>query len=335
MGCNNLKRVLFRADANPKIGIGDLMSLIHLSYYFKTDGWETFFMIRSYTAGLRLAEQYGIVNCEIIDNNITIPEEVCAINKFVHEKNISLIFFEVTENRVSDYVGISSDVYKACVSFDGFILPDMDVVVDWDVEATRFFQPEKYSKTKFLLGPEYVILPFNFDFDRIKKRKYTNTPERLLICMGGADEFNLTCRVVNVLKKQKIKLQTTIVIGAGYAFRNELEDSLKNAAFPCEIKENISDMFEEYMKCDIAIGTGGLTSSELVATRTPALLIAAYEHQVARCKYFHKKGWVYYLGYRGFKSNEMSDNLIMVSMSNCDQFFDTYAILKACNEFVT
>ena len=330
---SRFKKVLFRADAKPEIGIGDLMSLIHLSKYFEADGWTTFFMIRSYPAALKLVERYEIEHLKIIESSISIPEEVATINQFLLDNDIDLVFFEITENRLSDYTGITSDVYKACVSFDGYILPDMDLVVDWDVEAEKYFQPQKYPDTKFLLGPEYVILPFDFDMKRVAKRAFNIPPKRLLICMGGADEFNLTCKIVNALIEQKNKMHITIIIGSGYEYREELEHCLKNSELSFEIKENISNMFEEYMACDVAIGTGGLTSSELVATRTTAFLIAAYQHQEARCRYFDEKGWAIYLGNRNEWKKDFSIIFNKKMENRPSACFNTKAIVMACNGF--
>ena len=159
-----MTKVLFRADARPAIGIGDLMSLINLSKYFKESGWEVHFMIRGYDAGLKLAKKYNLHRLSILPPNISVTNEIEAINQYSEQNSIDLLFFEITERKLTEYQGISTGIKKACISFDGKILPDMDLVVDWDVEASIYFVPEKYLKTRFLLGPEYVVLPFDFNF---------------------------------------------------------------------------------------------------------------------------------------------------------------------------
>ena len=68
-------------------------------------------------------------------------------------------------------------------------------------------------------------------------------------------------------------------------------------------------MLEEYLLVDIAIGAGGLISSELVASRTPALLLATCEHQVARCQYYETQGQVKYLGHRTFDEKDILASL--------------------------
>ncbi len=330
-----MKKVLFRADANKSIGIGDLMSLVHLSHYFEADSWECFFMVKNYPAAIRLAEKYRVKNLIVIDQQTRIPAEVEMINKVAGELGVDLLFFELTENKLSDYVGLTPHLKKACVSFDGSILPDLHLVIDWDVAAHDFFQAELFEKTRFFLGPEYVILPFNFEYGRIRSRKYNSTPEKLLVCMGGSDEFNFTQKLIKVLIKHNVKMKLNIIVGAGYEYTSALTESLDGQRIDFVIKQNITDMFEEYIDCDVAVGAGGLTASELVATRTPAVLIATYEHQIARCRYFSEKGWVTFLGFRTVNEEMLLRSLLASPPKPHDadmKIFDTYKIVEACNE---
>lgn len=328
------KRILFRADAFPAIGTGDLMSLINLSFYFEADGWQTFFMVKSHKAAQKLIDKYAIDNVRMLDTGISIPSEVKAINRYVELNGIDLVFFEITENRLSDYQGLVPDVAKACVCFDGKIPDGMDLVMDWDVEYARYFQPEKYPGTKFILGPEYVILPYSFDQERIRKRRFRKPPEKILICMGGADEHDFTRKVVKKVTGSAPHLEMVIIVGAGYEHKDELQRYLSKKGCRYTIKENISTMFEEYLNCDVAVGAGGLVSSELVATGTPALLIATYQHQEARCSYYAQNGWATYLGNReNWDITDRNFNNAMVCKTP-EIFCGTEIIVNACNEFV-
>jgi spore coat polysaccharide biosynthesis predicted glycosyltransferase SpsG len=200
---------------------------------------------------------------------------------------------------------------KAAVSFDGNLLEDLSLVVSWVPNTSQLFFPEKFPNTRFLLGYQFVTLPPEFfDDHRIKNRQYKYNPEKVLVAMGGADENNLTQKVVDVLIKSNIDLQVTIVVGGGYEFSEELEKVLRISGLNFCLKNNITNMLEEYLKCDVAIGAGGLTASELVASRTPSLLIAAYEHQIERCMFFQSKGWVRYLGFRNINIDEIKNNIL-------------------------
>jgi len=168
-----MRKILFRADAKPSIGIGDLMSLVHLSRYFEDSGWETHFMIRGYDAGVKLASRYNLKRLEILPPGVSVMDEVDAINQYSIKNSIDMLFFEITERKLTEYQGLLSEVKKACVCFDGVILDDFHLVVDWDVEASRYFIPKDYPNTIYLLGPEYVVLPKEYYCDlRIKERNY-------------------------------------------------------------------------------------------------------------------------------------------------------------------
>jgi spore coat polysaccharide biosynthesis predicted glycosyltransferase SpsG len=321
-----VKKIVFRADAALHIGIGDLMSLIHISNYFSEE-YEKYFIIRSYKAGIDLAKKYNVENCFIIDKDCTLDEEVYYINNFINEKNIDIIFFEITERKLSEYIRINKDIKKVAVNFDGYILDDLDLIIDWDVEAYKYFDTNKYSNTKFLLGPEYVILPKEFYSSKVYNRKVSLLKNKVLIAMGGADEFDFTGKVVNLLLKSNLDIELNIIIGSGYEFRKELENILEQSNIKYIIKQNITNMLDEYLSCDIGIGAGGLTSSELVATQTSAILIATYEHQIARCKYFEQKGWAKYLGFKEFKSSDLIDAILNPLIITDKNIFNTKKIV--------
>lgn len=327
-----MKKILFRADAKPSIGIGDLMSLIHLSKYFERDGWEAHFMVRNYPAGIELVEKNKIKFVNVLPGDISVSEEVLHINDYVAEHDINMVFFEITEFKLVEYNGLSSKVKKACVSFDGAIPHGLDLVIDWDVEADKFFDTARFPETNFLLGPEFVILPISFDFSRVVQRKYKRVADNLLVCMGGADEHDFTKKIVDVLINNQIRSKITVILGSGYVNELNLRQSLLAGGLDFNIKKNVQNMFEEYLACDVAVGAGGLTSSELVATRTPSILVATYQHQVARCNYFHSLGVATYLGFRSFDADVLLDKIFALTPPPYSIEFKPEAIVSACNE---
>lgn len=329
MGCDIMtKKILFRADAKPSIGIGDLISLISLSRHFIKAGWEAYFMIKGYEAGLKIAEKYSIPNITVLDTFSSLEDEVKAINTLCERKKISVVFFEITERELSEYKGLSNTFKKAAVSFDGALLNDLSLVVSWAPDTSELFYPEKYPNTRFLLGYEYVTLPPEFHEDiRIQKRQYKPRPERLLVAMGGADEHNLTKKVVDALIRNNIGIALTVIVGSGYEYLNSLEQKLNTSGINFEIKHNVNNMLDEYLMCDVAIGAGGLTASELVASRTPALLIAAYEHQIGRCEFFQKQGWAKYLGFRAFEEEELVCHINNSHLPATTPAFDTWKVV--------
>jgi len=327
-----VKKILFRADAAPHIGIGDLMSLLNLSKYFSD--CKIYFIIKNYRAGVELMAKHNAKNCYSINSDISIEEEVKFINSFINEKNIDMVFFEITERKLSDYVSISKDVKKVAVNFDEHILDDLSLLIDWDVSANKYFDVSKYPNTKFLLGPEFVILPKDFYSNKVLNRKNELNNKKLLIAMGGADEFNFTCKIVKLIIKYNLDFELNIIIGSGYEFRKDLEYNLKKSNLKYVIKENITNMLDEYLNCDIGIGAGGLTSSELIATKTSAILIATYKHQVDRCEYFSDMGWANYLGFKSFNEEDLISAIKNPIKPTGHMIFNTNKIKEMVDELL-
>lgn len=327
------KKILFRADAKPSIGTGDLLSLIQLSRHFLKRGWEAYFIIKNHKTAINLASGYDVKNIEVIDKKIKIAHEVEVINNFCQTNDISLVFFEITGRRLTDYKGLLPHMPKAAVCFDGLYPSDFKIIVNWDTDAESLFNIRNQSALYFL-GPEYVILSPDFDMDRIKLRKYKTKAQNIMIAMGGADELDFTSRVVDYFIDMKPDFKINIIIGSGYPYKDSLLGKLKNSSLDYEIRSNITNMFDQYMEADIAIGAGGLTSYEIVATKTPGIVFSLYEHQRARCRYFHDKGFVKYMGFRNFDRilfAEYLNGLIGFKPSVSPFSLKTHEILEACD----
>jgi len=330
-----MKKIVFRADAKPAIGTGDLVSLINLAKYFQQAEWQVHFIVKDNPAALKLLKKHKATNSLMLESRIGIDSEIEKMNNYIEKNGIHVIMLEITERKLTEYAALSEKAIKACINFDGIIPEDIKLVVDWDVDANAIFDTSRYPATKFLLGPQYVILPIEFDFNRINKRTYNTTPKTLLVAMGGADELNFTQRVIDACIAKKLNLNLRIVVGSGYQYLENLEISLKSSGITYTIRYNISDIFDEFMGCDVAIASGGLTSFELIATRTPSYLIATYGHQVARCVYFDKMGWATYLGFRKLNIKAFFSNLHKTGKIPPPNIFKTEEIRKSVDELLT
>lgn len=327
-----MKKILFRADAKPSIGIGDLVSLINLSKYFERAGWQAHFIVRNSHASAVLLEKNGLSNHLVLDKDISIKEEVALMNEYIAANHIDAVMLEITERSLADYSGITEKAVRACVIFDAAVPEWADIAVNWDVDADSALAGKKCPLAKLLFGVQYVVIPVSFDFNEINKRIYRKEPETLLVAMGGADEFDLTKKVIVSLCRNRVDLKLHVVVGSGYRSRSSLEDALSDYPAEYTVKQNVDDMFGEYMNCDVAVGAGGLTSFELIATRTPSLLVAAYEHQKARCAYFDKMRWATYLGFRDFDESVFLEKLEKPDRIPPKGVYRTDEIRKAVDE---
>jgi len=325
-----MKRILFRADALRKIGTGDLMSLIQLSKYFAKDGWEVSFLTKKTRASINMLEAHSIKNVFFIEPNKSLSYEIEMINSIAEKNKISAFFMEITERKITDYENLISIPFKACVCFNGFIPKDFVFVLDWGINAQSLYNQELNPNVKFLLGPKYVILPISFDDEIISQRKYSNTTQNVLIAMGGGDEHNITLKIVTDLIDYH-SLTLHIILGAGYEYEDSLSKLLVKSKLKYNIHKNIKNMFLKYMKCDVGIGAGGLISSELVATKTPTILISTYEHQIERCQFFDNKGLAIYLGHKEYEKNLLHKYVKTPKIPESSIDFSTNETIKQFN----
>lgn len=304
-----MKRILFRADAHKTIGSGDLVSLIHLSRYFESSKWQKIFMVRNFNEARSLLKLYGLKNIVIIDKNISVAKEVALINKTIKDFRVNVVLFEITERKLIEFRGITNDVIKASVSFDKDIPSDLDLVVNWEPQSKKMYALHEFPKTKFLLGPEYVILPKEFNLAQIKKRHINKKAKRILVTMGGADELNFTKKIAQIIIKNKLRQKFIFIVGATYKYVNDLKNELNSSGINYEIQQGLKSIFKQFISSDMAISAGGLTLFELIAARIPVVAVATYKHQINRCCYFHKMGLIKYLGFRSYKENQLIDYL--------------------------
>lgn len=329
-----MRRILFRADADPAVGTGDLTSLAGLSALFDPDRWEPYFMCRRHAFAEGIVVSRGIERVLWLDQNLSTDDEVKALNRAVEDWNFAAVVFEITRNRLDSYLGLTDRVIKVCVCFDPHVPADFDVVVNWDVDGLGLFDGRKFPKAELLLGPRYVLLPVEFNPQRVRKRVYSEKISNVLVAMGGADEHDLTCAACRALIDLARGFSLRVVLGVGYREEATLLRTLRGACLKFAVERNVKDMFSRYLECDFAVGTGGLTLSELAATRTRAAIVAAYEHQISRCEYFSRLGTIRYLGFRKIEPTELEAAMAATYTFLPDGFFRPYAVVEAVERAV-
>jgi spore coat polysaccharide biosynthesis predicted glycosyltransferase SpsG len=294
-----VKKILFRADAEKSIGTGDLVSLICLSGLFSEKGWKCYFVVRDHEPAIRILSARKVRNVYKISRDMSVRDEIDLIKKVCEKEEIDCLLMEITKGDLTEYDTLGKPApVKACVNFDGIINPDFDIVINWCVDASdKLYEDYKGCGINFILGFENTILPASFDWDSISSRKY-NGIKNVLIAMGGVDEFDITGKIVAVLHEKLRNFNVRVIIGAAYENKKKLTEYMQTRYPDFVIKENVNDLLGDYLWADLAFSAGGLTSSELVASRTPVMLFASCGHQVNRCKYFARKGLAYYVGYR-------------------------------------
>ena len=296
-------RILLRADAYPAIGTGDLMSLVHFSRHPQVvaAGWECHFMVRDHRTARDLLATRGVTNVQVIPAGFTTDQETDAVARYSDANGMDAVIFEITDRRLDRFDLSGIDAVTGAVDFYNWIPQGLDLVVNWDTGAGGRYRLKDHPGTDFFLGHDYVFLNPDFLSGTRRWQPAENDRRPVTVAMGGADEFNVTGRILKALiDRLPPDTPFAAIVGAGYAHGAELEALARRTGDRLTIKQNVGDMCGEFLGARHVFAAGGLTAYELVATGTPCSLVACYDHQVHRCRHFAARGWARYLGERGY-----------------------------------
>lgn len=328
--------ILLRADAEKAIGIGDLMSLIYLAGEFQRQSWRCFFVVKDYLPALQIIRKQKVNNVFLIPHNMTIKDEIGYLKTICQNNNVDCLLMEITGRSLLEYSELGKPVpIKACVNFDGLITSDFDIVINWCVGSSdNLYDRYKTNNTQFIYGFENTVLPDYFNWKEISARAHDKKIEKILISMGGIDEFNLTLKIVQALSQLPSSYEIRIVIGPGYEYRKNLSEFMEAKFRSFIIKQNPDNLFKDYMWADIAFSAGGLTASELVAAKTPAILISTHKHQIKRCEYYSRNKWSHYAGYYANLNEKSIIDSLRYLINNIELFRKTlvHADFRGGNE---
>lgn len=130
-----------------------------------------------------------------------------------------------------------------------------------------------------LLGPRYALLRREFRHAAAAPRDFTRRARRILVSLGGGDEYNVTARVLEALMRSRhADLEIRVLVGPANPFAATLG---RVAARDPRIAlvENSTDVAAEMRAADVAVAAAGTSVWELAVTGLPSVLIPIADNQ--------------------------------------------------------
>jgi UDP-2,4-diacetamido-2,4,6-trideoxy-beta-L-altropyranose hydrolase len=196
---------------------------------------------------------------------------------------------------VVDHYGIDSEwETKVSEYFKGsrmLVIDDLadrkhqcDLLLDQTLGRTYEEYYEKVeSSCEFLFGPQYSLLRNEFKEWRkfsLSRRKKIQV-NRVLITLGGADEHNLTEKILKKLEKSEYadSIAFTVILGGANIWLNKILEFKMSSWLNLEIKIDVPNMAELMSNSDICIGASGSTTWERCAMGLPTIAITMADNQ--------------------------------------------------------
>lgn len=273
--------LVIRADAGSRIGTGHVMRCLALAQALRIAGTRVTFVL---TADLPLIEdrlkEEGMETIQISASAGT-PADAIATAAIAKDCRADWIVVD-GYSFAAEYQKTIRNAGLSLLFIDDYGHSDhyfADIVLNQNLYADQCLYPTHEPRTRFLLGPDFVLLRKEFRKMSCQDRKVPAIARKILVTLGGSDPDNITLRVIEALKSFKIDdIRVVVVIGGANPYA-DLIDRAVSGSPSFTVLKNAANMPELMAWADVAISAGGSTCWELLFMGVPSIVISIAENQ--------------------------------------------------------
>jgi len=271
-------KILFRVDANSKIGMGHLQRCLSLAHAFVLQKCTVVFLIEDDIRANERVAQFGF-KAYNIESDLTKIDELQTILTFLQRQNFQIIVADSYEFD-EDYLFALRQTGCCVIFIDDLATMSFPChfVVNSSIYAERLDYRSSTGDTKFLLGPKYMLL--REEFWNIPVRTIKPKVKKILVTIGGCDQNNVTPTILDILFKIDADFKVDIIVGPFFDNVSDIESAaMQFGNGQVQLFHSPTSVCNVMLDCDLAISGGGQTLYELAATGTPSLAIKLAENQ--------------------------------------------------------
>jgi UDP-2,4-diacetamido-2,4,6-trideoxy-beta-L-altropyranose hydrolase len=173
-----------------------------------------------------------------------------------------------------------------------------DLVLNQNISAAASWYAHREPYTRLLMGPRYALLRREFERWQGWQRQIPARAGKVLVTLGGADQNNVTLKVIQALSRVNIPdLKARIVVGPANPHLASVKKAIANDA-RLHLFTNLDDMSSLMAWADISISAGGSTCWELAFMGLPFLIIVTANNQRANAEALARQGIGLNLGWQ-------------------------------------
>jgi UDP-2,4-diacetamido-2,4,6-trideoxy-beta-L-altropyranose hydrolase len=309
------QNIFFRVDASQQIGAGHVMRCLTLADALKARGARCRFISRAHPGNLiELIRERGYEANSLLTPAQHAQEaiEIVAISQNSHhgepahadwlgstwqtdaEETAAILStcqpdWLVVDHYALDHrweAALAPHCRKLLVVDD---LADRPHCCDILLDQNLGRQAQDYAalvdaRCQLLVGPQYALLRPEFAALReysLQRRNAQPAIRRLLISMGGVDQYNATGEVMQALKTSSLPVDChiTVVMGLTAPWLQNVQELAAQMPWTTEVMVNVNDMAQHMANSDLAIGAAGSTSWERCCLGLPTLMVVLAANQ--------------------------------------------------------
>ena len=280
-------------DSGKRYGLGNVNRCLSIAKVLSKNGHNPIFFISSKSTEL-LIKDYGYKS--ILINQL---KNKTLISALIKKLKIKILIIDSKKKEIINFKFLKNKVKIVLIDNQNSI-KYADLVVLPGVKE-QFLNPP----ANCLIGSKYIIL--NPNFKKIKTSKLKNT---IFISMGGSDKYDITSRIIKLLKKTKLDFSAFIILGKFYSNSKKIHRILQNDK-RFILVDNPQNLHEIIAKCQFGIISFGITVYEAAALNIPTLVISHSFENHFSAKRIKQYGWFEYLGkYDNINYSKVSEKII-------------------------
>ncbi|HIJ90250.1 MAG: UDP-2,4-diacetamido-2,4,6-trideoxy-beta-L-altropyranose hydrolase [Desulfobulbaceae bacterium] len=278
-------RLVIRADADGAMGTGHVMRCLALAEEWRDRGGEVLFAGRIEPEPLRRRiESEGAVLLDLA-GGYPDPADLAAMRRLAGE--------QLSPHVSSGWMVLDGyhfdGVYQQGLREAGWqllVIDDLGQLADYHCDALlnqNLYAPNiPYNcppEATRLLGPRYALLRREFRRSG-EERLFPVVAKRVLVTMGGADQHNVSARVLSALATSDIDgLEVKVVVGAANPHAGILAGLTASLPFRCELARDVIDMAALMRWADVVVTAAGTTTYELASVGVPFVTLVTADNQ--------------------------------------------------------
>lgn len=321
-------RVCIRADGGKNVGMGHIIRCISLAQAFRRNGHKVYFFSKL-DEGVEKArsEDFEVIRLNSVRDETegyfygdpeNLAQEASETSTLLREYQIDVLVVD-TYNVSEEYFLALKKLVKVLAYIDDvnmFPYPT-DIVINGNITGESLGYRRYDQKQVFLLGSKFNMI--RAEFANIPFRDSKEKIEEIMITTGGADPYNLTGRLLDILlsKEEYRNMRFNVLVGS--AFTNcEYLGTLSinypnlflyaNSVLPYKLPDiTYSEVSPIMLRSDLAISAGGSTLYEFAACGTPVMAFVLADNQEGIVRKMDELGYVVSLGWY----NQLNEDLVL------------------------
>lgn len=294
------RKILIRVDGYKRIGMGHVYRMLTLAKHLcKKNGFSFVFVVRNCASSVNLIRRNGF-SLVALPFGISLDQEIGRLADILRYYKPSMVIADLlhfdSDSRFMASLRYNKDVVLVAYNDDPKRrLVDADIVFSSDFSQHPSFYNAAW-RTRYYIGFDYLIL--NEDYACINKttQKIKKTLKNTVVCMGGADQHNLTAKVLRAIDNSPINFKCQVVVNSSFFDRDLARRLSSNLAHDVSFSFDVDNLAGHFSLADMAITSGGLVHLERMSSGIPGIVINQHLRQADLSSRLMKEGATVDLG---------------------------------------